>query len=407
MMSRILSPIPEHPPLAVRALRFMALWWSIFACILVVAGIEAAIYWHKGFRYVPVQTLDHVWFHDVSVQSTGSVAVAIVKYKRKSKDQAVDTEIVTLDFDQHRARSIRVAGLQPLAVAIVPHPTASRSQSLAVVDADGSVHCVTESVGPSETHEVSVRKVCDSELREASRVAFSPDGSRLAAIGDQYVFIWDWHEAKLLHRYRHFTGGGRGSTKALGFSEDSRTLLAPGREGGLLSLDLRSGQVIEVTEPENRFAFDADVSSDQQIMVVASSGAVPTLSAFRRGTEARLWQRKVSAPIAAFGPEGSYVASVLGGIGAQRVATYDPQTGAELQSFQQHPSHIVGVAPCGKSLLSWDSDGNLFESDVESGGVKWSFSLLKWATESNHSGFDALPPPEPDRVEISPLGSRS
>jgi WD40 repeat protein len=158
-------------------------------------------------------------------------------------------------------------------------------------------------------------------LIRVSRLAFSPDGTYLAAVESTQARLWHLSTGKRVRVYQ----GHAGAIHALAFSPDSKRLATCGRDYTLRIWETDSEE--EVT----RF-----VAAD-----------VPVLSA-------------------AFSPDGT---SIVSGSHDNVLRLWDIASGRLTRSFEGHSSSVASVtfAPNGKTLASADHHGTLRLWDVASG----------------------------------------
>jgi sugar lactone lactonase YvrE len=190
-------------------------------------------------------------------------------------------------------------------------------------------------------------------------IAFSPDGTLLAAPSGDGVKLWDttgWGELR--------TFAGSGGTKDLAFSPDGATLATA--TGGTVKLwEVASGKELRTIPADstvNTVAFSPDgrtVASgglaDVRLWDVASGNELYTLKGHSN------WINSV-----AFSPDGQTLAS---GSVDSTVRLWDVASGRQLRAFTGHTKEVTSVAfsPDGRLLASasWDLTVKLW--DVTSG----------------------------------------
>ncbi len=180
-----------------RVARFAVLWWGCFVGILMMAGVEAGLLWQRGIRYTPASSFGRVWASHVSFDANGISAAAIVAFKQNSQEGCW-RDVVLLRLRRGGAVPLGVRSLQPQDVAIAPGGNA-----VAIVCGDGSIHAVSDLFNvTAEATMPRSRLFARSEDRNVARLVFSPDGSRLAAIGECSVTVWQWPDGTRLRHDR-------------------------------------------------------------------------------------------------------------------------------------------------------------------------------------------------------------
>jgi WD40 repeat protein/serine/threonine protein kinase len=189
-------------------------------------------------------------------------------------------------------------------------------------------------------------------------VAFSPDSSRVAAIGKERVVIWDLRTGQETVRCAH-----PGSIDCLAWSPDGLKLASGGRDRTIRLWDSRSGALLGTIEGKVR-----------QFMAVAFSPDGRYL-AFRDHANIRVWELAVAQEVChiadhlqvglAFSPDSRWLASGT----TQGVKVWEAKTGRTVCTFPQTGSHVQSLAfsPDGRWLASGHGDAAVRLWSVQSG----------------------------------------
>jgi len=348
------------------------LWWGCFVGILMMAGVEAVVLWQRGIRYTPASSFGRVWASNVSLDANGASAAAIVTFKQNAKEEGYWRDVVLIGLRRGGAFRLGVRSLRPQDVSIAPGGNA-----VAVVCEDGSIHAVSDLLNVTAgTAMPRPRLFARSEDRNVARLVFSPDGRRLAAIGECSVTVWQWPDGTRLSQRRHSSK----TLRVLAFSEDSKKIVSPGQERELCIWDADSGKLLDanamteharfaVLSPDTRLVASI-VAQGQRILVRQLGGSDP------------LWQATWSFPAIAFDHQGRRVASVVTQRGRIGIDVRDALTGKQLSILYGHDDVVAGLAFCSDGLLySWDCGGHIRSWNVDEQREQWSLSLLQWAAD--------------------------
>ncbi len=207
-------------------------------------------------------------------------------------------------------------------------------------------------------------------------IIYSPDGRRLASVGDNTIKIWDVNSGTCLKTMEEL----KDKVTSIAYSPDGKGLASAGyntvriwdAESGacLKTLSGHRGTVLSVVyTPDGRSlacgSFDSGtlcrkVDSFIQIWDVNSGACLRTLS----GPNARVI-RTLEGKAVAYSPDGKRVVISID----KTIKIWDVETGACLRTLSGHnaPVRAVAYSPDEKSLASGSDDRTIKIWDVESG----------------------------------------
>jgi WD40 repeat protein len=203
----------------------------------------------------------------------------------------------------------------------------------------------------------------DALLVKHPPVAYSPDGSRIAAgAPDGTIPVWDTRTGQLLQQQRLHTGG----VWTLAYSPDGTRLASAGENATVLLWEAATGQLVHKltghTDQVTRLAFNPDGSRlassslDNTVMIwdATTGKAIDTL----RGHDS--WVMGI-----AFNRDGTRLASASND---DCVIVWDPATGRQVRKLN-HASLVWSAtfSPDGQRLVSCSDDGTVKIWEVATG----------------------------------------
>jgi WD40 repeat protein/tRNA A-37 threonylcarbamoyl transferase component Bud32 len=211
-----------------------------------------------------------------------------------------------------------------------------------------------------------LKRLCNDELLRlggefdpVSRVAFSPDGRRLAAAAGrpglpQLLRLWDTTTWQLAGTVRL----DKERVCDLEFSADGRRLALADESGMALVLDLTAGAAVaQVRGPFRRMACRPD---GKVLALAATDAAVVLWDLAAKKVALRLPGKGPPVSCLTFSPDGSRLAAARPNDAgtASAIQVWDAATGKELENWQAHLGRVVGLAfsPDGRRLASAGAD---------------------------------------------------
>ncbi len=206
-------------------------------------------------------------------------------------------------------------------------------------------------------------------------VAFSPDGTLLAAGSYEVVRLWDASQKKDSGELKLKSGFAR----SLAFSPDGRTLAVGGSQTTVLWNVAQRERVGEL-KGHRGYVTDVCFSSDGTLLATASEDLTAKVWRFDNRTELRtLTGHEYPVLGVAFSPDGSLIATAAGDetrlTKPGEVKTWSVETGEVVHTFPPHERGATDVtfSPDGTLLVSSSLDEKLNVYDVASGTAKGCF----------------------------------
>jgi WD40 repeat protein/predicted Ser/Thr protein kinase len=196
-----------------------------------------------------------------------------------------------------------------------------------------------------------------------SSVAFSPDGSRIAAVGEHgMVKIWDAATGRQLYS----SAGQTVKVRSVAFSDDSRFFVTASDDGTAKIREV-AGREIHTLKGHTAIVRGATFSPDGKRIVTGSDDG--TARVWSAGTGEELFRLTgLSAPVLSvdWSTDGGRI--VTGGVGG-RGMVWDAATGQPLVGFGEGGHTMLSVAfrADGKRIVSGGEDGTAKVRDAATG----------------------------------------
>jgi WD40 repeat protein len=189
-------------------------------------------------------------------------------------------------------------------------------------------------------------------------MAFSPDGSRLAAAADRSLTIWSRDPS--YHREAERSGE---SYRSLAFSPDGRTLALGSEEGTIRLWEMPAARERAVLCGHTGSVKGLAFSPDGKLLASAGQEGRAVLWDASGGSAPRVLIEEVDTPIrsVAFSPDGRIVGVAEPTYRAKDVLFFDVETGAIRTRLSGHPLGVnaLAFAPDGRTVVTAGVDRSL------------------------------------------------
>jgi WD40 repeat protein/serine/threonine protein kinase len=212
---------------------------------------------------------------------------------------------------------------------------------------------------------------------EATIVAFSPDGQRLAAfVPGSSIFIWDPFTGQQLSQIP----GATTLSSGLAFSPDGRYLAGATGEVGVTLWDTDNGQEI-LTLQETLLIADITFSQDSSFVAIGTKDGLVALWEIETGRKTnKVSGRSSGFNFIALHPDGRQLAT--GGVdGLTRIWDIGPTSGDEIFTIKAHAgkTHDVVYSPEGTKFATAGPEGQVKLWDASTGELLHRFDgQLDW-----------------------------
>ena len=190
-------------------------------------------------------------------------------------------------------------------------------------------------------------------------LAFSPDGTRLAAAGLREITLWNPVNGRLLKRIPNMAQ----RIYALAWSHDGSQLFAaggiPGELGEARVFDPRTGELLAVAHRAGDVALDIQFNPDGSTFAVADAENRIALYSTADYSRLRLIDNHAGWVMAlAWSPDGKYLVSASRD---KTVKIIEAKSGGGISTYGGHHAEVFGVAFAsdGKEVFSAGRDGKI------------------------------------------------
>jgi uncharacterized protein with WD repeat len=202
---------------------------------------------------------------------------------------------------------------------------------------------------------------------ELSTVAFSPDGTRIAAgAGTAVAQVWDSSSGAVLMTLTRPDQHGHREVRSIAFSPDGRYFAVSGHDEKVIIYDVQTGQIVRTLESLEIHGNGVAFSADSRSLATANADGVQVWEVQSGRQVLNLKEFVDSGRCVAFSPDGKRLAA---GGNDWTVRVWDTSTGKELLTFKGHYADVWSVAfsPDSKRIASACRDNSVKVWDAITG----------------------------------------
>ena len=195
------------------------------------------------------------------------------------------------------------------------------------------------------------------------KIAYSPDGTRLAVAGDIGIWLYDAQRGEALD----LLTGHTGVVSSVSFSPDGQTLASGSLDRTIRLWDVSSGRALRTLQGHTDIVYSVSFSPDGQTLASGSLDRTVRLWDVKSGVEK---QRLIGHTDQVFGVSFSLDGQTLASGSEDRtIRLWDVSTGRALKTLQGHRFGVLSVSfsPDGKMLASGSADNTVRLWEVSSG----------------------------------------
>jgi WD40 repeat protein len=209
----------------------------------------------------------------------------------------------------------------------------------------------------------------------ARNIAFSPDGTRMAMVGDeQIILIWDANTGQELTKFNDLVRGTQEMNTGVDWSLDGRSIVTGSDTLGIRQWDPATGDLLQTYDNHGAAANKVYLSRDGRFVLISSADSTARVLDIQNGEEVLSLQgHEDGITDARWSPDESLIitASLDG-----TARLWDAADGDQLQVFPAHPGGVLAAdwSPDGRLVVTCGVDGLARVWDIETG--KTVFTLI-------------------------------
>jgi WD40 repeat protein/DNA-binding CsgD family transcriptional regulator len=192
----------------------------------------------------------------------------------------------------------------------------------------------------------------------ARNIAFSPDGKRLAMVGDeQIILIWDANTGLELEKINDSGAGTQAIHTGVDWSSDGRFVVTGSAVFGIRRWDTETGNLLQTYDNHEAAVNKVYLNRDDRLILVSSADSTAQILDVQSGAEVLSLQgHEDSVTDARWSPDESLIATASMDGTARLWSTTD---GTQRQAFLAHPGGVlaVGWSPDGRLIATCGNDG--------------------------------------------------